>query len=309
MEHGILSTMWEYSLSEWSFRGRLRVMDWNEGEFISTDNKTLFYRWAKPENPEGTVVVVHGVCEYSGRYDYLGDAFLKKNLSIYSYDNRGHGKSDGKGTKITGFGDYVSDLDQFFIEVINPEKLDSVILMGHSMGSLIAALYILKHKTDTKIKGLVLASPPFDPAIPLKKTRFFFGKFLCHIFPNFTVHNGIKSCEISSDPVEIEKYDTDPNVFHKVTLIWGVELIKTIEKLKQQSGEIKLPLLILHGGADTIARIDGSRQFIDGVGTPKNDRDFKEFPELRHELHNEREGERQKVFSALTEWILELYKN
>jgi acylglycerol lipase len=270
------------------------------GKFKSTDNLQLFYRWAKPENPQGTVVVVHGVCEHCDRYQWLEESFLEKQISFYSYDQRGHGRSEGNGTEIKGFSDYVNDLEQFFTEIVNPENQGPVILMGHSMGSLIAILYALKDPPG--LKGLVLAAPPFDPVIPLIKIRFFFGKFICKFFPNLTVHNGIKSHQISSDLNVVDDYDSDPMVSHKVTLVWGVELIKTIEKLKLKSGNIRLPFLILHGTADTIARIDGASKFLEGVASP--DKSLKAFPGLRHELHNERESDRQKVLFYLTEWIL-----
>jgi acylglycerol lipase len=270
------------------------------GKFESTDNLQLFYCCSKPENPQAAIVVVHGVCEHSGRYEWLKNASLEKNISFYSFDHRGHGRSEGKGTEINGYCDYVSDLEQFLHKIVNPENQIPIFLMGHSMGSLIATLYTLKN--PERLRGLILSAPPFDPVIPLIKLRFFIGKYLCNIFPNLTVHNGIKSHQISNDPEVVKEYDTDPMVSHKVTLIWGVELIKTIEKLKQQSKKIRLPFLILHGTADTIARIDGARQFLEGVAS--TDKSIIESTGSKHELHNEFEPERSKVLSSLTEWIL-----
>ncbi len=42
------------------------------------------------------ILIVHGVAEHLGRYDYLTDKLNSFGYTVYRYDQRGHGKSGGE---------------------------------------------------------------------------------------------------------------------------------------------------------------------------------------------------------------------
>jgi alpha-beta hydrolase superfamily lysophospholipase len=65
--------------------------------YISANDGTrLFYRQYPVENERGGILIVHGVGEHSGRYQRLTQDLTAKGMSIFSYDQRGHGQSSGK---------------------------------------------------------------------------------------------------------------------------------------------------------------------------------------------------------------------
>ena len=65
-----------------------------EGSFKNKDAQNLIYRAFIPENPKAAVVLVHGMGEHSLKYDFMAGMFYDKGLAFFSYDQRGHGRSD-----------------------------------------------------------------------------------------------------------------------------------------------------------------------------------------------------------------------
>ena len=61
----------------------------------STGGKNLFAQNYFVDKPAGNILLVHGLAEHCGRYAHVADAFNKIGLNVYSFDLRGHGKSDG----------------------------------------------------------------------------------------------------------------------------------------------------------------------------------------------------------------------
>ena len=72
-------------------------MQHTEGKFLGRNNLNLYYQsWAPDGVPTAVLIVVHGIAEHSGRYSNLVNYFVPKGYAIYSFDLRGHGKSEGK---------------------------------------------------------------------------------------------------------------------------------------------------------------------------------------------------------------------
>ena len=84
------------------------------------------------------MVIAHGLGEHSGRYGNIINELKGSNVSVYALDHRGHGKSGGKIGHVESFMDYVYDL-KIFIDLIKEDINDNrLILLGHSMGGVIA---------------------------------------------------------------------------------------------------------------------------------------------------------------------------
>jgi acylglycerol lipase len=65
---------------------------------------------------------------------------------------------------------------------------------------------------------------------------------------------------------------------------------------------LTLPWLVVHGEADAIAPVQGSRVLFDALRS--QDKQLVIYPGLRHEVHNERPAERAKFIELLSGWIL-----
>ncbi|MFR4804762.1 MAG: alpha/beta fold hydrolase [Eggerthellaceae bacterium] len=49
-----------------------------------------------PERPKAAIVIVHGLCEHFGRYDYVTQRLLEAGYAVVRFDHRGHGRSMGR---------------------------------------------------------------------------------------------------------------------------------------------------------------------------------------------------------------------
>ncbi len=60
------------------------------GEMISSfDGTKLYFNREVPEQARAAAVIVHGLCEHQGRYDYLADLFHQAGIATYRFDHRG----------------------------------------------------------------------------------------------------------------------------------------------------------------------------------------------------------------------------
>ena len=66
-----------------------------------------------------------------------------------------------------------------------------------------------------------------------------------------------------------------------------------------RAGDVHLPVLIQHGGADVLTSPLGSRDYIERIDSV--DKTLKLYPDLYHEIFNE--PEKDTVLEDLTSWL------
>lgn len=129
--------------------------------FDSADGTKIFtYRWLPSGPVRGVLQIAHGMGEHSLRYRKPLQLLLDAGIAIYSNDHRGHGKTAPSKQALGefgpgGFGALVDDMAQLsrIIRRENPGK--KLILIGHSMGSFAAQIYVVKH--SDLIDGFILS--------------------------------------------------------------------------------------------------------------------------------------------------------
>jgi alpha-beta hydrolase superfamily lysophospholipase len=129
--------------------------------FDSADGTKIFtYRWLPSGPVRGVLQIAHGMGEHSLRYRKPLQPLLDAGIAIYSNDHRGHGKTAPSKQALGefgpgGFGALVDDMAQLsrIIRRENPGK--KLILIGHSMGSFAAQIYVVKH--SDLIDGFILS--------------------------------------------------------------------------------------------------------------------------------------------------------
>jgi lysophospholipase len=83
----------------------------------------------------------------------------------------------------------------------------------------------------------------------------------------------------------VQKYQDDPTVFKVLTARWGTEYLKAQNEVRENAPLITLPILILHGGEDTLCDPQGSQYLYDHINS--GDKSLKIYPSYFHEIHNE----------------------
>ena len=273
-------------------------MQHTEGKFTGRNNFSLYRQaWLPDIAPKAILLIVHGIAEHSGRYMNLVNYFVPKGYAVYSFDLRGHGKSDGKRSYIERFSYYIDDLQTFFNLVRTENPNAKIFLVGHSMGSTISIDYALEHQSE--LQGLIISGTTLKLGSSISKTAILMAKILSVLMPKMGV-SALDPGGISRDPVVVAAYVNDPlNYTGKLSARFGVELLKTMEMLQSGLSEINLPILIMQGSQDRISDPASSKLLFDGVGS--KDKTMKIYEGFYHEIFND--PERQQVFSDMEAWI------
>ncbi|MFT5483639.1 MAG: alpha-beta hydrolase superfamily lysophospholipase [Halieaceae bacterium] len=273
-------------------------MNERSGKFIGSDGSSLFFRYWCPEGTAKSVVVlVHGAGEHCGRYQMLAERFVARGFAVASYDQIGHGQSEGTPGHIDKFSDYLDSLDIFHRQVTADFPGQSHFLLGHSMGGLVGCNYLLEYQD--KFIGCVLSGPAVKTELKPGFIQMLIIRTLSALFPKAGAL-GLDSAGVSRDPAVVEAYDKDPLVFHgKMSARKINELFKYMTRIQSRAAEITLPLLLLHGSEDTMAAPSGS-VFLD-ESTASSDKTLHVYPGLYHEIFNE--PEREEIFSEVLDWM------
>ena len=227
-------------------------MQHTEGKFTGRNNFSLYRQaWLPDGIPAAVLIVVHGIAEHSGRYSNLVNYLVPKGFSVYSFDLRGHGKSDGKRSYIERFSYYLDDL-KIFCDIVSEEnKNKKVFLVGHSLGSTIAIDYAIEHQNE--LSGLIVSGTTLKAGASINKASIFMAKILSIVLPKIGV-SALSSAGISRDKAVVEDYINDPlNYTGKLSARTGAELLKTMSKIQLKLSQLSLPVFIMHGTADCIS--------------------------------------------------------
>ncbi|MGE5389838.1 MAG: lysophospholipase [Deltaproteobacteria bacterium] len=261
---------------------------------------SLYWHSCTVEKPLGLVILVHGLGEYGGRYSNLINRLQGENISFYTVDHRGHGRSQGKRGHLEYFLDYIEDLKLLVDMAHNQHPELPLIMLGHSMGGAIAARYALEHPAD--IDALILSAAGIKPkrAVPGWQDRL--ARFLSRVAPAATFPNGLSADDLSHDPQVVKDYVDDPLVHNKITARWYTEMLNNSQQVLSRAPELAMPLLVIHGEGDRIVDISGSEQIFKAAGTA--DKQYKTFPGLYHETMNEKQADREEVLNVIASWII-----
>ncbi len=270
------------------------------GVFLNKDNIRIFYRSWAVEAPRGLVFLCHGLGEHSGRYKHLINEMRDRQISFFALDHKGHGKSGGKRGHTERFSEYCQDINQYITTLIRPEFPDlPLILLGHSMGGVIAAFHALTFPGD--IDALILSSPGFEPTIPVSFIQRLIANMLVRFMPRASRSNNLNPDNLSSDQETVMAYLQDPLVHDKITFQWLTEFLTATGQCLDRAPDITLPLLVFHGANDVIVSAEGSRRFFEQAASP--DKTMKIFEGLRHETMNEPPEKREPVLHLVADWI------
>ncbi len=273
----------------------------NMGVFLAQDNVRIFYQYWQAPNPVGGVLISHGLGEHSGRYTNLMNKLSGCGVNFYALDHRGHGKSGGVRGHVDSFFNYTDDMKQYLDTVVNEDNGQRpLIMLGHSMGGLIAGQYGLLYPED--IDGLILSAAALIPTVRVPAFKVSMGKLLSRLAPGTSLNNELDPRKLSSDPEVVKAYIADPLVHDRVSARWFTEYLNCSRDCLNRLPDIKLPLLVIHGTGDKMISTESSQQIYEQ--TNSEDKELEFFEGLFHETMNEAVPGRERVLDLLSDWIL-----
>jgi alpha-beta hydrolase superfamily lysophospholipase len=265
--------------------------------YTSSDNKQIFVQEWLPENDANCIILyVHGLGSHSGRLDHWAERFVGQDVGFIAYDQRGHGKSDGKRGHPKKVNLMVEDLKAMVesIRIQFPDK--KVILYGHSMGGAIAINYVIN--SAYTVDGLIVTSPWLKLANPPSPGLMKILKPILRIAPGLCISNGLDPKDISQDNREVEKYIQDPLVHNKISIGLFYSTYQAGYTALRNIYKINCPFLIMHGTGDKITSSKASEEYVMNTSERTT---LKLWEGAYHELHHE--PIRKDVFAFITKWM------
>jgi alpha-beta hydrolase superfamily lysophospholipase len=259
--------------------------------------RIVYDTWTPEQPPRGVVVLAHGFGEHARRYDHVAARFGDAGLLTYALDHRGHGRSGGKRVYLRDMAEYTGDFHTLAgIAAAEHPDLPRIVL-GHSMGGAVVFAYGTDHPGDYTamvLSGPAVAAQEGQPAVKIAA-----AKVLGRIAPGLPVEN-LPADAVSRDPQVVAAYEADPLVHHgRLPTGIGRALIELGESMPRRAGALTAPLLVVHGEADRLVGVGGSRHLVECVGS--SDVHLKVYPGLYHEVFNE--PEKETVLADVTSWI------
>ncbi|MEX1189756.1 MAG: lysophospholipase [Bacteroidia bacterium] len=252
--------------------------------------------WTSIDEPKAVIALIHGMGEHSGRYRKFAEFFTSHGIAVMSFDQRGHGKTRSKKGHILHFNQLLEGVEELIDRANLRFKNKPIILYGHSMGGNVALNYALKKSNS--IKAVIATGPwlrlAFDPsAFQLK-----LAQIMKNLYPGFTQASGLKTSHLSRDPAIVKAYEKDKHVHDRISASFFTNTYSAGLYALQHANELKIPALIMHGGDDKITSYSASEEFVEKSNLVS---EFKGWPELYHEIHNE--PEREDVLRYALDWI------
>ena len=113
-------------------------MKHSEGSFNGSGNLKIFYQnWSPESDSRAVIALVHGVGEHSGRYMNVVNYFVPLGYTVYGFDHRGHGKSEGKRGHVMNWSEFSDDVGTYIQTIQTECVIQPIFLMGHSLGGLV----------------------------------------------------------------------------------------------------------------------------------------------------------------------------
>ncbi|MDD3251709.1 MAG: lysophospholipase [Lachnospiraceae bacterium] len=260
--------------------------------FSSFDGTKLYLNKEVAADAKAVCVVVHGLCEHQGRYDYLAEQFHKAGIGTYRFDHRGHGRSEGECAYYADFHEMLDDVDQVVQMAIaeNPEL--PVFLLGHSMGGFAVSLYGAKYP-GRRLRGIITSGA---------LTRDL-GKLITSVPKDLDPHQQLPNelgAGVCSVAEVVDWYGKDP--YNRKTFSAGLcyAICGGIDWFADAVRDFHYPVLMMHGEKDGLVSVQDTYEFF--AAAPSKDREMKIYGGLFHEIFNE--YCKDEVIQDAVNWLL-----
>jgi len=259
-------------------------------------------QWTLTQGARGLVLIVHGLGEHIGRYAWLATQLNLAGWDVAGYDHRGHGASGGRRGAIAAPDSLLDDLS-VVIDALRGEAQRPLVLLGHSLGGLIAARYVAEGLAGQPaswwrpVDALALSSPALDPG--MNGVQKLLLAALGRLAPQLAVGNGLKPKWISHDPRVVQAYIDDPLVHDRVTPMLVHFIVDAGADVLACAPRWRVPTLLLWAGADRCVAPAGSAAF--AAAAPRERLSHTCYPQLAHEIFNE--PEREQPLAELVRWL------
>jgi alpha-beta hydrolase superfamily lysophospholipase len=258
----------------------------------SFDGTKLFLNKETRENDRAVCVIVHGLKEHQGHYDYLAEKFHEAGIGTCRFDHRGHGRSEGERAYYRDFKELSGDVNAVADLAVKENPDRPVFILGHSMGGFASLLFGAGYP-GKRIRGIIV-----NGALS-RDTKGSMKHLKEGIDPHFRISNPI-GAKVCSVPEILSAYEKDPlNLsFYSAGLAYALK--NGVAWLKEHIAEFRYPVLMTHGEKDMHVSVQDTYETF--ALLPSEDKQMKIYGGMLHEIYNE--AGRDETIGDAAAWIL-----
>ncbi len=271
-----------------------------DGTFRTSDGLTLS-TWRLHGEDRGLqpVILIHGLADHSRSSPYLrlGRFLHERGFEVFAFDRRGSGRSAGLANYAERWEDLRDDLARF-VDIVEDRCGRLPSLVGLSFGGLQILDFALA--APESVRSCVVMAPALD----LSGTSPWFRKILpllARWWPTLSVDPGLDDQALTRDPVVCRAYRNDPLWRPSTTPMLGLHVVEAIERVHARAEQLTTPLLVLHGTADRVVPIGGTRLAVPRFGS--KDKTYREINGGYHALPIEPEPDGEQICGWIAEWL------
>jgi alpha-beta hydrolase superfamily lysophospholipase len=256
-------------------------------DMATARGRLVVHTWDN-DDPLHVVLLSHGYGEHARRYDHVAGALVAEGAVVYAPDHHGHGESEGERALAADLEAAVDDLHLVAEQAAADNPGLPTVLIGHSMGGLIATRYAQRYGDE--LAALVLSGPAIGANPDLLALAGM------DPIPDIPIDPDV----LSRDPEVGRAYAEDPLVYHGPFKRETLEGFGASIQAVAEGGTFgALPTLWIHGEADALVPLVHTRPAMEAV----RGSDFSEkvYAEARHEVFNE--INRDEVIADVVEFI------
>src|SRR3954453_3491694 len=258
-----------------------------ELHMAGTRGHLVVHTWDR-EDPRYIALISHGYGEHARRYEHVATALVADGAAVYAPDHHGHGLSEGERALADNLEGAVEDLHLVHEQAAADNPGPPGVLIGHSMGGLIAARYGQRYGSE--LSALVLSGPAVggNPEI----------EALAQMDPIPDVP--IDPEVLSRDPAVGQAYAEDPLVYHGPFRLETLMGFGAAVAAVAEGGDFgALPTLWVHGEEDALVPVKYTRPAIENIAGEHFEQHI--YPGARHEIFNE--INRDEVIADVLEFL------
>lgn len=279
-------------------------------KIITSDGHEILVHIYSPTKEEyhqskanAVILAVHGLGEYTKRYEHLAEFTCKKNKIFVSYDLRGHGFDTNKKGDVENFSCLILDVLSIFhqLKIFFPQiKNESFAIFGHSLGGMLVTYAASVLLND--VKRIFLSAPGYAAKIKISGWKTYLANNIAQLLPNLNIPIGFGDSQVSNNEVNNHQYNNDPNVIKTVTARFGKILLDMTNEnnLKNAMEKITAEVTLILPTEDKIVDSDFTRKMLDHFRTTLF---VSEIEGSGHEAFNELKKYQEVAFSHFEKWL------
>ncbi|XP_042431474.1 caffeoylshikimate esterase-like [Zingiber officinale] len=259
----------------------------------------------------GVVAMIHGyACDSSWVFQLTAVAVAKLGFLVCALDLRGHGRSEGRRGHLPSVAPVVDDCIEYFESVRAMHPRLPAFLYGESLGGAMAVLVCLRQQQKSRFwSGLILhgamcgITSKFKPPWPLETLL----PLAAWAAPRWRVVLTKSLVEKSYKQGWVrELVRRNPRTERKceyAPAATALEMIRVCGEVTRRSGDLEVPLLVVHGAEDAICDVKSA--MVVYARARSKDKTLKIVAGMWHQLVGEEAETVEEGFGIIFAWLME----